>query len=292
MIQSMTGYGKVEKHTDEGVLSAEIRAVNNRFLEVSVKLPQFLETYEDELKKFVGRHLVRGRITVCITLNGADKELDHLKLNLPLVKKYYEIFSDAVKSLGLNDAVTLQHLLSVPDLISLEIEKVNPVKILDSVKSVLSETMDEVKSMRCSEGEYLSNEFSNHLFAIEGCLDNIEKITKESHNSLLERHHSSLKSLFEELDFDTNRILQEAAILAKRSDITEECERFHSHIKQFRSYMESEAPAGKKMTFLIQEMNREVTTMGAKAENAEVSHLVVDIKAELEKIREQAQNIL
>lgn len=290
MIQSMTGYGKSDQQVESGILSAELRSVNNRFIEVSIRLPEFLEVYEEELKRFISKKLTRGRIRASITLNGVKNETQ--KINIPLLKKYYKNLSNALKDLGIDEKVNIQHLLTFPDLICVETPSFKAENVIDSVKEVLSEAIEDLNRMRRQEGEYLSKEIYDHLEEIEKKMLEIERISNEEKKSYFIKYKKYLNALCHNLDFENDRVLQEAAILAGRLDITEECERVHSHISQFRTYLKSNGPVGKKMTFLIQELNREITTIGTKAESAEISHFVVDIKAELEKIREQVQNIL
>ena len=290
MIQSITGYGKSNKQIESGMLTAEIRSVNNRFIEVSIRLPEFLEIYEEELKRLISKNLTRGRVRASVTLNGVKDETQ--KINIQLLKKHYENLSSAVKSLGINESVNIQHLLAFPDLIYVETPSFEADSIIGDVKDLLSDALEDLIRMRQQEGEYLSKEIYSHLEEIEEKISEIERISDKEKKNYLGKYKKQLKVLCNDLDFENDRVLQEAAILAKKLDITEECERVHSHINQFRNYLESDGSVGKKMTFLVQEINREITTIGTKAESAEISHLVVDVKVELEKIREQAQNIL
>jgi len=292
MIQSMTGYGKSEKQTESGTLSVEIRAVNNRFLDLSIRMPESLDSYEEELKRLINEPLMRGRVKVNITLNGNGKSSDHLKINSELFGKYYQALSAAAREIGLRDKVKLQHLLALPDLISVKTPRIDEEELLATIREVLVVAVQELCEMRATEGLALAAEIAGHLDLIEEKLAAVEELAENLKNNYFEKSKQRLKLICEDLNFDENRILQEAAIMAKKADITEECERLKSHIKQFRSFLRQEQPIGKKMTFILQEMNREVTTIGSKSEDFAVSHHVVDIKDELEKLREQAQNIL
>lgn len=288
----MTGYGKSEKQTEKGIVTVEIRAVNNRFFDLSLRLPDFLEPYSEELKRIANNKLLRGKINVSISLNGESEDFEQLKLNIPLLKKYHKTLCEIIDTLSLDEKVKLQHLLTFSDLLELESDTTEGKEIINFVKEAFNEAIDNLVEMRIREGEYLSKEISNRLRIIEKSVSEIENISMERKNKYFNKFKTQLENFCKDLDFDNDRILQEAAIFTSKIDITEECERLHSHINQFNNFLNSNEIIGKKLTFLVQEAHREINTIGAKSEDTDISHYVIEIKNELEKIREQAQNIL
>lgn len=292
MIQSMTGFGKCERYTEYGTLTVDLRSVNNRYCDVSVKLPEFLEVFSEKLKRQVCEKMVRGRVMVSVTLNGVSDKIDRLKLNLPVIRHFFNSLTQMAKELGIDEKVKIEHLLTLSTLFDVETPSLEAEKVIKLIQEMLGQAIEECQKMRRYEGEFLQKEILEHLSVIIRYLAETEQIHDEMKAGYFEKLKKNLKTICLEVDFDDNRVLQEAAIMAKRIDITEECERLRSHIDQFQKYMSSDEPAGKKMTFLLQEMSREVSTIGSKAENARISQLVVLMKDELEKVREQAQNIL
>lgn len=292
MIQSMTGYGKKEKRIGEYLISIDLQVCNSRFLEITLRLPDILLPYEEEFKRQIADCLARGRVRGTIALNSTEQKAPRLQLNTALLRQYYEQLLSIARELKLRPQIALTDLLALPDLFLAEPSDDVASPLIDDVKVVLEETLAEVVNMRQREGAFLVNDIRNHLAIIEQKTTEIEQLSLANRDANFSRLQSYLQELCGELNFDQNRILQEAALLIKKLDITEECERLRSHINQFQVFLGIPEPVGKKLNFLIQEMNREVTTMGTKAENAPISHLVVDLKDELEKIREQIQNIL
>ncbi len=293
MIQSMTGYGKSEKQGAHSSLAVEIRAVNNRFFDLSLRLPETLEPLEEQLKRTLSTQLLRGRVKMTVTVNGnpADPAAGPT-LNWEGLENFHESLRQMAGQMEIREEIRLEHLLSYPELWTVETTETDLKALTELLQSAVAEALQELIRMRRAEGESLHQDILSHLERIRSDLEKIERGAAELKKNYFAKTRQRLNMICEDMELDENRILQEAAILAKKADITEECERLKSHVKQFCNFLESDAPVGKKMTFLLQEMNREITTIGAKAENVDISHIVVNIKDELEKIREQAQNIL
>lgn len=292
MIRSMTGFGKVERELKNGVLSIEVRSENSRYFDFSVRLPEIFEAWEEEIKRRFSSRLLRGRVKVFITLNGSRDGKKHIQLNRKLLEHYRALLEEANESLGKPEAVTLSNLLNFTDIFEVKSPE-NDTKLLqDELFQALEDVIIEVLKMQDAEGAHLAGEIKTHLDLIHGVTAQIQQISVQNKQAYFEKVKEKLLLLTGDLNIDESRIIQEAAIYSQKIDITEECERLDSHIRQFRTYYDIPEPVGKRMTFLIQEMNREIGTIGAKSESAVVSHHVVEIKNELEKIREQAQNIL
>lgn len=288
----MTGFGKSEKQTEFGTLIVDLRSVNNRYCDVAIKLPEFLEVYSEEIKRLLSEKLMRGRITLSVSLNGASEEITRLKLNLPVIRRFYDSLTELSSELGIDEKIKIEHLLMLTDLFDIHSPNVEAENVIAILKEALESAISELSEMRFREGDFLRKELELHLVVISEKVSEIEKRFVSCKNGYFEKMKKNLKELCADLNFDTDRVLQEAALAAKRIDITEECERLRSHLHQFKKYIEDDKPSGKKMTFLLQEMNREAATIGSKSEEAQIAHLVVLVKDEIEKIREQAQNIL
>jgi len=292
MIRSMTGFGKVERNLEQGTLSVEVRSVNSRYFDFSARFPEIFESLEEEIKRRFSSRLARGRIKVFITLNGAPDEKKHVQLNRDLVERYRDLLQEANVSLGNPTAVTLSHLLNFPDIFEVKAPENEAEALQTELFQAIEDVVGEVLKMQDAEGANLAAEMKSHLDLVQDLAAQIQQISVENKQTYFEKVKERLLLLTGDLNIDESRVIQEAALYSKKIDISEECERLDSHIRQFRTYYDSPEAVGKRMTFLIQEMNREISTIGAKSENATVSHHVVEVKNELEKIREQAQNIL
>jgi uncharacterized protein (TIGR00255 family) len=292
MISSMTGYGQGQASRKKTTAVAEVRTVNNRYLEVSSRLPRTLALRENDVKELIRTKLSRGKISVSITLNTGSADELPVKVNLAAAKAYHKLLTDLKKSMKLQGAVTLDHLLKFPEVLETDAIDQDDEEEWALARQALVEALDNVAEMRKREGGELLKDLVHRLRIIETTLDKIELMAKErlpqERERLLVRLHEILE---DKRIIDNNRLEMELAIFADRLDLTEECVRFRSHNKFFLKALETEEGAGRKLNFLIQEMNREANTIGSKANHADIAHLVVEVKEELEKIREQLQNI-
>ena len=290
-MESMTGYSRTEYRSGGQLISVEIYSENNRFLDLTFNLPEPLEPYTEELKRLVAGNLRRGRVRITIAITGSEKTPE-VQLNTAFLTKYYRALCDLARELQIEEPVTLQNLLTYPEIFITDSADTDVAELLTQVKDLLRQAVAELIAMRRREGEFITRELQSHLqFILEKCSE-IEKLSQQSRQEYFTKYQQSLAELCQNCQLDENRLIQEAGILAKKLDITEECTRLRSHIQQFTLLLQSEEPVGKQMNFLAQEMNREITTIGAKSESTAISHLVVSLKNELEKIREQIQNVI
>lgn len=292
MISSMTGYGQGQASAKKTTAVAEVRTINNRYLEVTSRLPRTLSLRENDVKEFVRTKFSRGKVNVVITLSQeSDNELP-LKINAAAAKAYYNLLTTLRKTVKIQDAVTLDHLLKFPEVLEIDGTDQNDEEEWALAQQALSAALDNVVVMRKREGGELMKDLVHRLEIINRTLDAVESMAKERLPAERLRLETRLKELVEDHRvIDGNRLELELALFADRLDLTEECVRFRSHNKFFLQALENEEGAGRKLNFLIQEMNREANTIGAKANHAEIAHLVVAVKEELEKIREQLQNV-
>ncbi|MDD5540987.1 MAG: YicC family protein [Candidatus Marinimicrobia bacterium] len=287
----MTGYSKMETRLDAGVLSVEILSENNRYLDLTLNLPEPLMQYTEELKRLIAGDLRRGRVRIVVRLNGSNATAA-LGYNSEVLKKYYWALTELAHELKIEQPVTLQNLLSFPDIFKADIVALDLDEIITQVKTLLSSAVTELVAMRRREGEFLAQDLQNHLEIILSKCDEVEALSRQSRQEYFSKYRQNLAELCRDCQLDENRIIQEAGMLAKKLDITEECTRLRSHVQQFHLLLKNSEPVGKQMSFLAQEMNREISTIGAKSESAAIAHLVVFLKDELEKIREQIQNVI
>jgi len=292
MLKSMTGYGRAESSKGALEFSVEIRSGNNRFREIILRLPQSLQPSEDRIRSIVSSRLRRGRIEVSIQIkdNNGDKGLN-LELNRPLVRAYATIFNELNEELGCKQPIDLSFFSQLRDTIIVKQDSVDLERIWPDLKDVLDKALLSLETMRMDEGKALEEDFLVRLNRIKGDIEEIRNRAKVTVEEYRDKLIQKINKLIEGIDIAEDRLMQEVALMADKSDITEELIRVESHLEQFRSYMNQDDVIGRRLDFLLQEINREVNTMASKAADSFVSQLVVDIKAELERLREQIQNV-
>lgn len=291
MIKSMTGYGKSVVETDTGRTIVEIRSVNHRYGEVYVKMPRTLLAFENDVRKTVGDRLKRGKIEVFVQREEAVGGENLPSVNVPLAKSYRDAFEQLKRELDLTDPVTLPLILSQRDVLSAREEDGNEDALRGELLGAVRGAVEAMEAMRLREGEALLADLTARRRTLS---DIIERIALRAPAMVAEyaaRLRERLTQLLSGTTLDETRFAQEVALMADRSDITEELVRFRSHLVQFDETLTLSEPVGRKLDFLMQEFNREVNTIGSKAGDADTAALVVELKAELEKIREQVQNI-
>lgn len=291
MIRSMTGYGRGEIEENGLRVSAEIKSVNNRFLEVAVKLPRFLAPLESDVRETVHKKLSRGRLFVDISWDEPGGPAETVVLDEAAADVYHKLLQSLKKRFGLSGEVDLATFASLPDLLKKEVKEWEPSRALPHVKEALGIALDDLVEMKTREGVALAEDLRARLNLMLNRLAAIEKRAPERVEELRERLAKRLKELNESGEYDDALLTQEVVIFAERTDYTEECVRFGIHCKNFIDYLDSGGAVGRKLNFLLQELGREANTIGAKAGDALVSENVVLIKEELEKVREQVQNI-
>jgi uncharacterized protein (TIGR00255 family) len=291
MLKSMTGFGRAEGDTTLGKLIVESRSVNHRYCDISLKLPKRLSLFENRIKEIVRSEVSRGRIDVSLRFDNLGEERVRLSVDLDLAEQYYRVLHELKEKLQLKDEVTLNLLAGAKDLITAKEEPGDIEPYWQEVLPVLKQSFKDMDDMKRLEGESLTKDLRQRLDHIAKQLQTIKQQFPSRLKAFHTRLHDKLRSLLEGMEVDPSRFQQEVAFLAERADITEEIVRSESHLAQFDTLLEGNEPVGRKMDFLLQEIHREINTVSAKANDAEISQRVVEIKSELEKIREQVQNI-
>jgi uncharacterized protein (TIGR00255 family) len=291
MLKSMTGFGRGEGDTTLGKVVVESRSVNHRYCDINIKLPKRLSLFENRIKEFIRSQVSRGRIDVFLRLDSLGEEKVQLSVDLDLAEQYYRVLHDLKERLRLKDEITLNLLAGAKDLITAKEELGDMEPYWQEILPVLRQSLKNMDDMKRFEGESLTKDLQHRLDYITEQLQMIKQQFPLRLRAFLTRLQDRLRSLLEGMETDPSRFQQEVAFLAERTDITEEVVRAESHLVQFRSLLEGNEPVGRKMDFLLQEIHREVNTVSAKANDAEISQRVVEIKSELEKIREQVQNV-
>ena len=291
MIRSMTGYGAASGASGKLEISVEIKSVNNRYLDCTVKLPRVFASIEEPLKSIVQKHISRGKVDVFVAIDSSSADDVEIKLNRPLAEAYLSALRELTGEYGLSGNVSAIELSRFPDVLKAEKREADHEQLCADISAVLVEAVSEFNKMRMREGEKLFSDISARLSEIERLTALAVEISPRSVNEFRKKLESRMQEILETADVDPQRILMEAAIFADRVAINEETVRLYSHIAQLREMLESLEPVGRKIDFLVQEFNREANTMGSKGNDTEMTRLIVDMKAEIEKIREQAQNI-
>ncbi len=288
MIYSMTGYGRGESH--EGGATVEIRTVNHRFIDFSIRLPRALGGYEREIEKIVRTKIRRGHVYVTITFDKAF-ESEAVVMNREYLTRTYRLLSEFAREEGIPGTIDIRTLLAVPDIFTNSLEETIPEELWASVRGALETALERCVAMRRSEGAELVRDIMHQRIIVEKAADRIEKRAPAALKRSLARAKARLKQLIGSAEVDEQRWMTEAALLAERSDFTEELVRLKSHLVQLKSIVERGDEVSKSLTFLLQEIHREATTMGNKAADAAIIRDCLAIKEVVEKIREQAQNL-
>jgi uncharacterized protein (TIGR00255 family) len=291
MLKSMTGFGRAEGETALGRVIVEIRSINHRFCDINVKLPKRLFPFETRMKEMIRSEVSRGRIDGTIKLDASGEGAVQLSVDLSLAQQYYQALRTLKEKLGLQDEIRLDILAGFKDLISgkEDFEDVEPYWI--EMAPILKQSLEELDAMKRLEGETLRKDVQQRLERIHHEINVIREVFPSSLEGYRDRLHERMAALLKGMEVDPSRFEQEIACLAERTDITEEIVRAGSHLIQFAGLLDAKDPVGRKLDFLVQEIHREVNTISSKANDAEISQRVVEIKSELEKIREQVQNI-
>ena len=287
----MTGYGRADEQNDKLALSVEIHSVNSRFLDFSPRIPKSLQCFEDDAYKIVKQICERGRISLSAKIDFFPGTKNGMLLNQDKLEEYMTIVKDIQQTSDRDDIPSMGDILRLPDiLLASEPDDENGLK--DIFLSALKNALDEMGKIRQSEGENIQSDLIMRLSLIKNIVDEIRTISELNRDVTFERYKKKIQNLVEDVSVDESRLLQEAAILSEKKDITEELVRLGSHIDLFENYIDTSENKGKKLNFILQEMGREINTIGSKTDVIEISHMVVDMKDELEKIREQVQNIV
>lgn len=290
-MNSMTGFGRAEITSKVGRFTIEISSVNSRFLETVARLPRPLASLEPQVREVITARTERGKVSVFVSLAEPDVKTAGVTINSDLIRSYHRELKKLKKELKLEGQITLSDLLMIPDLAGPERAELD----LDAVWTVLKKGMDKalkaMLAMRAKEGKALSVDMSGRLKNMARILGQVEKATEGSVERYAEKLSARISELLNGQKVDPSRLEEEVAIFADRTDITEECTRLKSHLEQFGSTLNSKEAVGRRLNFILQEMNREVNTIGSKGSDFDISANVISLKEEIEKLREQVQNV-
>ena len=291
MVASMTGYGTAELVEENLKATVEISSVNNRFCEIQFRLPKHLSPLESKLKEIILSRITRGKINVALSWEEASPVASYVKLNEEAADVYFNIMKQLKERYGLSGDIRLDQFFSLPDLVKVEKEEPDLERAWDVVSQITQKALEKFNQMRKAEGEKLAQDMIERISRLDQTIPEIERLTPRSVEGYRKKLQSRIKELLDNSTVDEHRLELEVALMAEKCDVTEECVRFRSHNQQFLSAVKEDAPVGKRLTFLLQEMNREANTIGSKAADAQISQKVIFLKEEIEKLREQVQNI-
>ena len=291
MVRSMTGYGRFELLKNNVNYTVEIKSVNHRYFEFSIRTPKGCAFLEEKLKAFFAKRIARGKIEVYVGMEGGSRSNSVVTVNEAVAESYVEALKTLKKKYGLSGKVTLSDVITNNDVFLIERPKMDEEEIWCAVEEAATGAVEAFVKLRETEGERLALDVKSRCEHILNMVGEVEKNAPETLYNYRERLEKKLREVLEDTSIDEQRILTEAAIFADKIAVDEETVRLRSHINQLVSMIDSEETLGKKFDFVVQEMNREANTIGSKAQNIEITRIVVDIKGEIEKIREQIQNI-
>ena len=291
MLRSMTGYGRSQQTIDGFNITLELKSVNHRYFEFNTRLARNYNFLEEKLKSFFSDTVSRGKVECSVMIESVEEADALITVNHPLVKSYMQAYEELSTQYNLPNDITVSSLSKVPDIFSVRKQEADEERIWAAVSTVAAAALANFTAMREREGVKLRDDVSSRLDTIIGCVEFIEERSPETVKEYNEKLLARLRELLGDTTVDEQRLLTEAAIFADKIAVAEETVRLRSHVSQLRSFLESDGPIGKKMDFLVQELNREANTIGSKCQDVELARKVVDIKAEIEKIREQIQNI-
>ena len=291
MVKSMTGYGRSVKTVNEREFTVEIRSVNNRYLDCSVKLPRVLSFAEETIKQAVKAAISRGKVDVFITQRSENAGDVKVTLNSAMAAEYVAAMRQMAQELNIREDISVALVSRMPDVFTVDRPQVDEEQLLADLMGVMNAALASFDAMRSKEGEALKNDLTSRGSTIRELVSQVEAGNAQTVIDYRTRLYHKLQEVLANTSIDESRILTEAAIFADKVAVDEETVRLKSHLEQMDAMLASGGPIGRKLDFLLQEMNREANTIGSKCTDLRLARVVVDIKAELEKIREQTQNI-
>ncbi len=290
MIKSMTGFGRGEHNQDNITFSVDVRTVNHRYSDISIRIPRIINTLEEKVREYINSKVSRGKIDIYVNYSSFSQDAK-VTVDSNLAAAYVESLNSLKNQFGLRDDVNLSILTRFQDILKLETAELDLDYIWSLLKIALGKAIDSLVEMRTREGQRLHTDLLSKLDYIAGKVNYI----KEKSSTLVDEYKSKLydriKELTKDIQLDENRLMTEVAIFADKSSIDEELVRLESHLQEFKKALSMNGSIGKKLDFILQEMNREVNTIGSKVSDIVITNYVIDMKAEVEKIREQVQNI-
>lgn len=291
MVRSMTGFGRGKFISSAHDITVDVRSVNHRFFEASVKSPRVLSYLDDKLKLAVKEKVGRGKIEISVSLQNIDATDLEVSVNNQVLECYVKSLRQVGKKLKIKDDLKLSSLLRIGEAFTVKKTEVDEQQLEKEVLSATQEAVEKFIEMKLAEGENLKNDVLNRLNTIEGYIEVVEKQSPKTVEAYREHLYNKIKTVLEDRQIDDQRVLTEVAIFADKVAVDEETVRLRSHINQMRDMFQKDENLGKQLDFLVQEFNREANTIGSKAQDVEITKVVVAIKSEIEKIREQIQNI-
>lgn len=291
MIKSMTGYGRGQQIIDGREITVEIKSVNHRYFEFSARVPRAYGYLEEKLKTFVQNKVSRGKVDVGVTIFNIEGKDAQIEVNQSIAVGYIDALRKANETIGLTDDLALSQLIRLPDIFNVVKTTEDEEVIWNLVKAVAEEALNNFVSMRETEGQKMKDDIKSRLSYISELVEKVEKRSPLVTEAYRERLCNKISEILNDKKIDEQRILTEAAIFSEKTAVDEETVRLKSHIHQFTTLLDATESVGRKLDFLIQEFNRESNTIGSKAQDVEITRIVVELKSEIEKIREQIQNI-
>lgn len=291
MANSMTGYGRSRRTAENYDITVEMKSVNHRYADFSIKLPRFCVFLEDDIKKCISKKVSRGKIDVFVTVRKEEDDSKEFTINTAAAKSLIDSLRSLSESFGLKDDLTLSSVAGFDDIFEINYKEEDEDLLKSCVLNVLDEALDAFCETRKREGEKLVADMKMRNDTVRKKLEEIKKLEPQTVAQYRARLEERIRELISDAAVDESRLLTETAIMADKLSITEEIVRLSSHLDEFERIITSDEPVGRRLDFLMQEMNRETNTIGSKSNSLEIARLVVDIKAELEKMREQLQNL-
>lgn len=288
---SMTGYGSAKGSVEGQEITVELKSVNNRYLDCSIRLPRNFLFAEDTVKQAVSAGVSRGKVDVFVSAQASQDSGTVVSVNEELTRGYRDAVARIAETLGLESGLNAFSLARFPDVLTVERCELDKDKAAAALSEITAKAVEEFNAMREREGERLRRDMLGKLETIEGLVSVVEERSPQTVKEYRERLEARLRDILADRSLDEQRVITEAAIFADRTAVDEETVRLRSHIAQFRTMLEEGSPIGRKMDFLVQEFNRESNTIGSKCSDASLAKVVVDLKSEIEKIREQLQNV-
>ena len=287
----MTGYGSAKGVSGKLDVSIDVKSVNNRYLDCSVRLPRAYISAEEPMRALVQSRVARGKVDIYVSIDSSRADDFEIRVNKALAEEYLNALNELARSFPVENDITAARLAAYPDVLGVKKKEMDPDALAKDLCAVLGEALDGFETMRVREGERLAEDMNRRLDEIERLVSAAETRSPKTVEEYRQRLEQRIRDMLSSVQIDEARLLTETAIFADRIAVNEEIVRLRSHISQFRTMIEGSEPIGRKLDFLVQELNREANTLGSKGNDTEMARIVVDIKAEIEKIREQVQNV-
>ena len=291
MILSMTGFGRGTAVRSGREITVELRSVNSRYFEYSSRIPRTCSYLDSRLKKQLNERITRGKVELSMTIQNVDAADTVVTVNMELARSYQQAMRDLSEQLGVKNDISAAVLTRFPDVLATRHADVDEEQLWEDVSAVTAQALDCFVEMRAAEGAKMKADVENRLNFLEECVGKVETLSAGRVEAYTNRLYEKLKVILEDRDIDDARVLTEAAIFGDKTAVDEETVRLRSHISQYRGILQLNEPVGRKLDFLTQELNRETNTIGSKCQDLDITRIVVDMKAEIEKIREQIQNL-